>query len=212
MWFLHVIGYSDTHHPEALLYVPQSTFCLRCEWGDLHSRTAAQRYGSPTFKRRRCTWDDCLRCSSRCARMSLNTFAGTTLFYFVPGMSQRVEAANAAMSDKVQRENEISPQGGLENILPAKENKKNEQPKATVSFFVFDGIPLGKAPIYFEPWLKPTGRRRHSPKTGCHSQARLTRVTSGAHSGPALSDNRTVRLLTLSKIRKIIQKPCKHSH
>lgn len=53
--------------------------------------------------------------------------------------------ANAAMSHKVQREDELSSQGGLKNILSAKGNlkkKQNEQTKVTVSLFVFDGIPL----------------------------------------------------------------------
>lgn len=113
----------------------------------------------------RCTRADCLRCSSRCAQMSLNTFVDTTLFYFVSAMSQRVVPANAAMSDKVQRESEISTRGGQKNILSVKEKRKRKT-KATVTLFVFDGIPLGKAPLYFEPWLKPTRRRRHSPKTG----------------------------------------------
>lgn len=156
-----------------LLSVSQSTSRLQYEWGDLRSCTAAQWYGSPTIKQRRCTWVDCWRRSSRCAQMSLNTFADTTLFYFVSGMSQRVVAANAAVSDKVQRENEISTQGGLKNILSVKEKKKKERTNKSDRRFVLDGIPLGKAPIYFEQWLKPTRRRRRSPKTGPCSETPL---------------------------------------
>lgn len=108
MWFPHVIAYSDMYHPVALGCRP----CLSRHPGfGMNGEIyilAGPLNGSPTFRSQRCTWADCLRCSSRFAQTSLNTFADTTLFYFDSGMSQRVVAANAAMPDKVQRENEIS--------------------------------------------------------------------------------------------------------